>query len=438
MELVLSPGSFIASRASVSFISGLEEVEDSIARLTQSDPGHAITLYETFLAGCYEKAEELDDSSGSFAQFIAQLFCGWIEARQVAGADPDDTATRLLAWMDQDAYGFCYDLEKNATKAFDKAGLAAFEKQIRARFDAAGTTKPPPGGSPRRDPEYPRSHWGGILRTLYLAQKNLQAYVALAEETGVTAQDSDAVARMLIARGRPEDALAWVERGIDIEGKSSFGSVAGHDLAMFRRKLLTKLGRAREALEAAWTDYRDHPSKYTYDDLMQFVTRSERSLWHEKAIEAAKGADPGAAIQLFLGTKELEHLAELVGMSNDDALERVSHYTTEPAAKRLEKTRPDLAARLWRVQGMRIVNARKSRYYDAALANFERARQCFAKAGLTGEWEKTVKQVRAAHRSKTAFMVRFEEIATGSGSSEKPSFLERAKARWGRPRKDEA
>jgi hypothetical protein len=31
---------------------------------------------------------------------------------------------------------------------------------------------------------------------------------------------------MLIARGRPEDALAWVERGIDIEGKSSFGSVA--------------------------------------------------------------------------------------------------------------------------------------------------------------------------------------------------------------------
>src|SRR5206468_9034660 len=33
--------------------------------------------------------------------------------------------------------------------------------------------------------------------------------------------------------------------------------------------------------------------------------------------------------------------------SPDDALERVSHYATEPAAKRLERIHPDVAARLW-------------------------------------------------------------------------------------------
>ncbi len=46
-----------------------------------------------------EKAEEIDDSSGGLGQFVDDLFRGWIIARQAAGADPDETATRLLGWM---------------------------------------------------------------------------------------------------------------------------------------------------------------------------------------------------------------------------------------------------------------------------------------------------------------------------------------------------
>jgi len=437
IELALDPGGFIPDRACFSFVRDLEEIVASIAKLMQRDPARAITLYETFLAGCYEKVEELDDSSGGFGQFVADLYCGWIEARQAAGADPDDTATRLLAWMDNDPYGFCYDLEKDAAKAFGKAGVAAFEKQIRARFDAAATARSVSGESLRSNPEYARRRWGETLRTLYLVQKNVQAYVALAEETGLSAQDCHALATMLLARRKPEDALAWVERGIAIDEKTPHGSMAGHDLAKLKRELLTKLGRGGEALEAVWAAYREHPSQYTYDDLMNFVPKPERSVWHEKAIDAARGADLGDGIQLFLETKELERLAQLVGRSQDDALERVSHYTTEPAAKKLEKTHPDVAARLWRAQGMRIVSAKKSKYYDAALANFERARRCFQKAGLSAEWEKTVNQVRAEHRRKSGFMAGFEEIVAGSGPSEKPSFLERAKARWGGPRTEE-
>jgi len=109
----------------------------------------------------------------------------------------------------------------------------------------------------------------------------------------------------------------------------------------------------------------------------------------------------------------------------------VSHYATEPAAKKLEKTHPGLAARLWRAQGMRIVEAGKSKYYDAAVSNFERARKCFARAGLAAEWEQTVRQVRADHRRKTGFLSGFEAVAAGAGQKKQPSFLERAKARWG-------
>ena len=437
IETALDPERFISYNASFDFVRDLEHVEKQIQRLIPTEPSRAVVLYETFLAGCYQKAEEIDDSSGSLGQFVDDVFRGWIRARQAAGAEPDQTVVRLLEWMDDDPYGFASDLDKEAAKVLDKAGLAAFMKQVRARFAAAATAKPTPGESFRRNPDYQLRRWGAALRTLYLAQKDVEAYVGLAQETGLTAQDCHALATMLVARRKPEEALAWVERGVELDKEAPRGSMASHDLARLKRDLLTKLGRGNEALDAAWAEYREHPNKYSYDDLMKYVPKAERTAWHEKAMEAAQGAELHSLMELLLETKELERLAALVRQSKDDALEGVSHYATELAAKKLEKTHPGIAARLWRAQGMRIVKAGKSKYYDAALSNFERAKRCYEKAGLTAEWEKTVSQLRAEHYRKTGFMSGFEDLVAGSGPSDRPSFLERAKTRWGgRQRRD--
>src|SRR5206468_11267330 len=164
MELALNPGAFISDGACFSFVSGLDEVAAAVVKLTRTDPVRATSRYETFLAGCYEKIEELDDSSGSFGQFVGDLICGWIKARQASGADPDETAARLLARMDDDHYAFCYQIEQDLAKAFDKAGLAAFERQIRARFEAASAAKAAPGKPAGEQPEYRRRHYSEVLR----------------------------------------------------------------------------------------------------------------------------------------------------------------------------------------------------------------------------------------------------------------------------------
>ena len=117
----------------------LEEVEDDIAALVSEAPGRAVGLQEAFLAGCYEKANEVDDSSGSFGMFVGTLFCGWIRARQAAGAASEETAARLLARMDEDPFGFCFELEKDLAGALDGPGRAALVRLLRARLDA-----PPP------------------------------------------------------------------------------------------------------------------------------------------------------------------------------------------------------------------------------------------------------------------------------------------------------
>ena len=137
-----------------------------------------------------------------------------------------------------------------------------------------------------------------------------------------------------------------MERGIDLDRNTPHGSAAGYDLARLQRELLARLGRGNEALDAAWAEYEKHPSKSCYADVMQFVPKGERRVWHEKAMDAARGAELHSAMDLFVEAKEMERLADLVRGVTDQALEHVSHYATEPAAMKLEKTQPGLAARL--------------------------------------------------------------------------------------------
>ena len=167
IERALRPDEFIHDRACFSFVSGLEQVANGIKELTTTEPARAVALCEAFVAGCHAKAEQLDDSSGAFGMFVKDLICTWIKANQARGADPERTAATLLAWMDDDPYAFCHEIEKDTSAAFHEAGRAAFERQIRPRFEAVS-------GDPA---SWPYRRMSAVLRAIYVAQENILAYV---------------------------------------------------------------------------------------------------------------------------------------------------------------------------------------------------------------------------------------------------------------------
>ena len=107
IESALQPGRFVGWNEGSSFVGDLCRVEREIARVVSADPARAAHLYETFIAGCTLKAEEIDDPDGGMGTFAGGLYCGWIKARQAAGANPADTTRLLFAWMTSDDYGFC-------------------------------------------------------------------------------------------------------------------------------------------------------------------------------------------------------------------------------------------------------------------------------------------------------------------------------------------
>jgi Family of unknown function (DUF6880) len=431
IEGAFQPGRFILYHAGYSFVSDLRRAETEIAELVAADPARAVTLYETFLAGCNAKAEEIDDSDGEFGTFAGGLFCGWIRARQAADADRDETARLLLGWMDDDPYGFCNDLELAVVGVLDPAGLEAFERNVRADFEkecAALSERKGPAGP---NPNYARDRWARMLKAVYSRQRNVGKYLDLTAHTELTQADCEAIAAMFQAKRKPNDALAWVERGLTFERRNAFGGDSSYNLGKMRRALLVKLGRGGEALDSAWAEFQAHPSQITYAELVRYVPKTERAAWHEKAMAAAEQGDLGSIIELWLSAKEIVRLAERLDRASDTQLERLSHYSTEPAAERLSRTHPGVAARVFRALCMRIIDAGKSKYYDAALSNLEKAQKCYLSAGLDTQWQALVAEIRREHHRKSGFMPGFERIVRGARLSREPSFLDQARRRWG-------
>jgi hypothetical protein len=216
IEHALDPDRFVSDRAASGSLTTSNRSRRPSAGSSPTIPNVRPPCSETFLAGCYEKAEEVDDSSGSFGMFAQTLISGWITARQAAQASPQQTTMRPLTWMDNDQYGFCHRLEREIATVFDEAGLAAFIDQIRSRFEA----------------------------------------VDLADRTGLTSDDCLTAANLLVTRGDPAQALSWVERGLELDTQRPHPSFAAHSLTELKPRLLADLGHDEQALETAWADYR--------------------------------------------------------------------------------------------------------------------------------------------------------------------------------------
>lgn len=89
-----------------------------------------VTLYEVFLAGCYDKTEEVDDSGANLSMFFEDLFISWIHARQKAGCPPEETVQSILSWMHNDNYGICYHIHGPVAKALNATAYRLFRSHF--------------------------------------------------------------------------------------------------------------------------------------------------------------------------------------------------------------------------------------------------------------------------------------------------------------------
>ncbi|HAM52649.1 MAG TPA: hypothetical protein DCP92_18845 [Nitrospiraceae bacterium] len=338
IEAVLSPGHFISHNASWSFVDDVRDVADDIENIIRKEPERAERLYQIFIAACHEKADEIDDSSGNFGMLVEELFRGWINARQAANHDPEEIVIELLSWMEDDPYGFCHDLDRVAAKVLDRKGLDAFVRQIRFKFEASLIRD----DEDKLSFEYARRRWGRVLKTLLAAQRNVDAYIALCEQTGLEAGDCMDIAKIYKSRRCHEDALSWVERGLKIARADSRTSYHEYELGELKRTLLAGMGRREDALQSAWVEFESQPSIFAYKELMRYVPAKEKTVWRQKAMAASDKGDLSCLIELWLDNKEYDRLVSRLRRTSDNELECLSHYWAEPVARKLQRSHPDI------------------------------------------------------------------------------------------------
>ena len=431
IELVLDLGQFISYNQSWDFVHDLEDIKNKIDDLMESgEADRAVRLYEMFLSGCYEKAEEIDDSGGNLGMFFQDLFLSWIKARQKARHAAEETVGEILNWMENDDYGFCYKVENEVAEVLNKAGFLLFRQHFQDRFEEAFA--PFESKEARFIYDYPAAVYlsANTLKDIYVAKKDVKAYLALCEKVGITPKDCENIVSLQKTKRHYEDALTWAEKGLKLEKEREWGNQSSYQLTGIRQELLNKLGRREDALESAWTEFIKYPSKDSYDRLRKYIPKEDFQHWHEKAIHEAKKSSLSAFIEICTAAKEWGILSEHILDVGHDKLEKISHYTTEKAAKGLEKKHGQAAAKIYAALGMRIVRSGKSKYYHYALEHFRNARKLYEKTGCYQMWLSLVDRVRQDHSRKYSFIGDFEEIAAGNRPEPPESFEKRARKRW--------
>jgi hypothetical protein len=187
IERALDLGRFISYNQSWDFVRSLEDTKSKIDDLMEKgEADRALRLYELFLSGCYEKAEEIDDSGGNLGMFFQELFLAWIKARQKAGRATEETVADILKWMENDDYGFCYEIEKDVVGVLNKAGFLLFRRHFHDRFKEAFA--PFESEEARFIYDYPADVYlnADALKHIYVVKKDVRAYLALCEKVGIT------------------------------------------------------------------------------------------------------------------------------------------------------------------------------------------------------------------------------------------------------------
>ena len=431
LECALGLGEFISYDRSWDFVRDLEDVKHKIDALVKDgQAARAVSLYELFLSGCYEKADEIDDSGGNLGIFFEGLFCAWINARQKAKYDPEETVRNILRWMDNDDYGFCYEIERNVVKVLNKESVKLFEATIKYRYEKAFASVDERKCERISDYPFEVRENISVLKIIYAESNDINAYLALCEKTGTTPRDCENIANLYKVKRQYQAALSWVEKGLKLEQKNRWGNQSSFGLTGLQQELLNKLGRREDALDLAWAEFKKYPSDLSYEKLLDFVARKDVKDWHQKALEKARDVSLSGFIDICVKTREWDKLADHISSIDTEQLEELSHFTTEKAAKGLAKKHGLAAAKIFSALGMRILKKGKSKYYQYALEHFRKAGKLYRKAGRDLLWMDLVEIVRRDHSRKYSFIADFEKIVDLRPLKKPESFETRAQKRW--------
>jgi uncharacterized Zn finger protein len=374
------------------------EVVDTLASLLPGPPSWApavISLCEHALRALEQALDQVGDTDSRIADLLSRLQD--LHYRACARARPEDLrpqelAGRLYAWEMASEHGVFQGAAATYADLIGPAGLLHYQRLAEAEW--AGVKQLQPG---EQDPERygRRTRLTYIMETLAWQRGDLEGLVAIKSRDLSTARSFLAIAEIYRHMQRPDQALAWAERGV-----AAFPRRTDSRLRSFLAEEYHLRGRHEDAMRVIWDEFSEGPTWQRYQVLKGHAERAGSwPAWRERALglmRKAPNADELVRALLWEGEVEAAwQAAQAGGCAPERWLE---------LARRREAAHPQDALQVYQRQVERAAEQRSQAGYEEAVALLGRVREVLGRLGRGAEFPAYLEGVRAAHRPKRNLM----------------------------------
>lgn len=342
---------------------------------------------------------------------IRELASVHLDACKLTGPDPIKLAERLFRFQTEGRWDTFYNVLPAYAEPLVKNGLNRYRELVSEAWEALPTLAP--GKEYRRSYDSPRMQLEHAMDVLAELDGDVDTLIRIRSKDLSSPYRFLLVAEICVKHGRPDEGLAWAERGIKESGKGFDQRLLDFCIdAYLRRREFDK------ADASAWHRFEMYPTAEAFLPLMKVATaigkhdetrkRALKHLWalvrEEELVEKSKRsvwqrATRTELVRIFLAGKE-----------NDVAWET---FTGGPVSTQLwpemasirGKTHPHDAIALYhRLLPVAAEGGTRNARYDEAFEIVRAIGMLRARLDERAEFTRELEEVRAAYRAKRNFI----------------------------------
>jgi uncharacterized Zn finger protein len=399
-------------RESGAYGDGLLSLADMLRqRLSGPHAALVVELSELAIAGAEKSLEQIDDSGGDVMPAIVELASVHLDACKLTEPEPVKLAERLFRFQTEGKWDTFYNVLPAYTEPLGKSGLRRYRELVNEAWEALPALAP--DKEYRRSYDSPRMQLEHAMGALAELDGDVDALIRVRSKDLSGPYRFLLVAELCVKHGRPDDGLAWAERGIKEAGKSFDQRLLDFCIDAYLRR-----SEFDKADAFAWRRFEMQPTAEAFPALMKVAMatgrhdetreRALRHLWalvsEEESVAKSKRsvwqrATRTELVRVFLAAKE-----------NDVAWET---FTGGPVATQLwpemafvrGKTHPHDAIALYhRLLPVAAENGSRNARYDEAFGIVRAIGMLRARLDERAEFTGELEAIRAAYRAKRNFI----------------------------------
>jgi tetratricopeptide (TPR) repeat protein len=350
----------------------------------------------------------VDDSDGHMASILERLQALHHRACQRARPDPVHLATRLFAWEVDSDYGVFSGAVVTYADVLGAKGVAAYRRRAAERWKTVPALAPG-----QDDPERYGSRFrlSSIMSALSRMDADVEAQVEVLRRDLSHASNFLMIAETYREAGQRDLALEWAEMGL-----RAFPERTDSRLRAFVAGEYHRRGRHTDAVDLAWTEFRERPDLEQYKNLKRHADRAKSwSTWRERALAAIRQemttqtrepgrsqwrgrADYSILVEIYLWESDLDSAwkeAQTGGCSEGLWL---------VLADERGKEHPEDALPIYQRHVELTLRHAHNDVYADAVKLLKRVAQLMARMGRERDFARYLESVRATHTRKRNFM----------------------------------